>query len=30
MKQIIIGLENPEVFSAEEFGDKAQIAKVGS
>ncbi|CAM6040450.1 unnamed protein product [Sphagnum compactum] len=28
MKQIIIGLENPEVFSAEEFGDKAQIAKV--
>jgi hypothetical protein len=30
MRQIIVSLEIPEVIAAEEFGDKAQIAKVGS
>jgi hypothetical protein len=28
MKQIIISLENSDVKAAEEFGDKASIAKV--
>jgi phospholipid-translocating ATPase len=28
MRQIIVSLEIPEVIAAEEFGDKAQIAKV--